>query len=69
MGSFIAPDLPDIYIWIRRFESDEERASTGAAVYESEHWINVMRPRIDVLMDREKMVITRLEPTAISPLR
>ncbi|MHB9034838.1 MAG: NIPSNAP family protein [Anaerolineae bacterium] len=68
-GSFIAPEQPDLYVWIRRFESESERERLYKAVYESNTWNDVIKPKIDQLLLREKIMVTRLEPTAISTLR
>ncbi|MCE5259576.1 MAG: NIPSNAP family protein [Chloroflexi bacterium] len=69
IGSFIAPQEPDLYVWIRRFSSEEEREQLYKAVYDSPEWNQDIKPKIDKLLDRERMVVTRLEPTAISRLR
>jgi hypothetical protein len=63
VGSFIAPEEPDLYVWIRRFASEEERKAQYAAVYESEHWQNKIKPEIDRMLDRPKMVVTMLQAT------
>ncbi len=63
MGSFVAPEEPDLYVWIRRFESEEERVRLYKAVYETDYWRNEIAPLADEMLDRERMVITRLEPT------
>ncbi len=63
VGSFIVPDDPEAYVWIRRFESEDERARQYDAVYESEEWKTKVRPRIDEMLIREQMVVTRIEPT------
>jgi hypothetical protein len=66
VGSFIAPEEPDLYIWIRRFESEEERVRLYKASYETEHWQKVIKPKCDEILDRERMVITRIEATSRS---
>jgi hypothetical protein len=63
VGSFVSPEQDDLYVWIRRFESEEERERLYAAVYQHDTWKNVIAPQIPEMMDRERMVITRLEPT------
>ena len=69
VGSFIAEEDPDLYVWIRRFESEQQREQLYKAVYESDHWKSVIAPRISEMLDREKMVVTRLVPTPGSALR
>lgn len=69
LGSFRAEDDPTKYVWLRRFDSEEERARLYAEVYQSDHWRNVIGPRIPEMMVREEMVVTRLVPTPKSPIR
>ncbi|HZV49318.1 MAG TPA: NIPSNAP family protein [Candidatus Dormibacteraeota bacterium] len=69
VGSFVAVDDPDLYVWIRRFEDEEERQRLYAAVYESERWKEEIAPLIGPLLDRERMVVTRLRPTSKSVVR
>jgi NIPSNAP len=68
-GSFVGEQEPDLYVWIRRFDSEEERVQLYKAVYESDHWVNVLKPRIDTMLDRPRIVVTRLNPTPKSILR
>ena len=37
VGSFIDTENSDQFVWIRRFESEEDRLRLYAAVYESDH--------------------------------
>ena len=69
IGSFVGQEEDDLYVWIRRFESEEERERLYKAVYESDHWRNVLGHKVGELLDREKIVVTRLEPTAKSVIR
>ena len=69
VGSFVALDEPDLYVWIRRFDNEEEARRLYKEIYESEQWMNVIRPEIDQMMDRERMRVTKLAATAKSVLR
>ncbi len=69
VGSFIAEQEEDLYVWIRRFDDEEDRKRLYAAVYESDFWKNEISPKVPELLDREKTVITRLNPTPKSVLR
>lgn len=69
VASFVAEEDPDLYVWIRRFESEEEREQQYAAVYRSDRWKSEIAPRVDELLDRDRMVVTRLVPTRKSVLR
>ena len=44
-------------------KSEEERKALYAAVYESEHWRNVVSPQVAELINREKIHVTRMVPT------
>lgn len=66
IGSFVGEEEADLYVWIRRFESEEQRERLYAAVYEDERWVNEISPRVGALLDREKIVVTRLLPTSRS---
>ena len=66
VGSFAVPAEPNLYIWIRRFNSEEERERLYKEVYESSEWKDIISPKIGLLLDREKIVVTRLEPTRTS---
>jgi hypothetical protein len=69
VGSWVADEDPDLYVWIRRFEDEPERERLYEAVYQSDHWKNEIAPLIPQLLDRERMVVTRMLPTATSELR
>ena len=68
-GSFTGETEENLYVWIRRFESEAEREQLYAAVYQSDEWKNDMGPKIGELLDREKMVVSRFEPMPKSVLR
>lgn len=69
VGSFVGEEESDLYFWIRRFESEEQRVRLYDAVYESDHWKNVISPKVGEMMLRERIVVTRLEPTPRSVIR
>ena len=69
VGSFISPEKEDLYVWIRRFESEEERARYAKEVVESDCWKTEIIPQIDEMMDRSAMQVTRLEATPKSVLQ
>ncbi len=69
VGSFIGAEEDDLYIWIRRFDSEEQREALYAAVYQSDEWKNIIAPQIPEMMDRERMVIRRIVPTEKSVIR
>jgi hypothetical protein len=65
-GSFRGETDDSVYVWLRRFESEGQREALYKAVYDSDHWKKEIAPRIPDLLDREKMVVTRIVPTARS---
>lgn len=67
IGTFIADEDPDLYVWIRRFENEDERQQLYAAVYESEELKSDIAPRTAALLGDERMTVTRLLPTPKSP--
>ena len=66
-ANFRAEEDDTIYIWMRRFESEQERLRLYDAVYQSDHWKNEIGPRIPELMERSAVQVTRLTPTPNSP--
>jgi hypothetical protein len=63
IGSFVGEAEDDLYVWIRRFRNEEERERLYKAVYESEYWQNEIAPQAQEMLDRDRIVITRLEAT------
>ncbi len=68
-GSFVGEEEDDLYVWLRRFDSEEERERLYEAVYESDHWKDSIGPTVPTMIDRSKTVVTRIEPTGKSVLR
>lgn len=69
VGSFVGETEEDLWIWIRRFESEEERERLYAAVYESEEWTQRISPLIGEMIDRPRIVVRRIVPSPRSILR
>ena len=65
-GSYRGETDDSVYIWTRRFESEEERARLYAAVYETDHWKNVISPQVGELIDRSAIQVQRIVPTRAS---
>ena len=62
-GSYRGEEDETVYIWMRRFDSEEQRKALYAAVYESETWKNEISPQIPALIDRSAIQVTRIVPT------
>ena len=69
VGSFIDEEDPDRYVWIRRFDSEEERERIYQTLYGSAAWIEEMLPVVAEMIHRERSVISRLRPTPKSVIR
>jgi hypothetical protein len=69
LGSFTGEEEDDLFVWIRRFESEQDRERLYKAVYESDEWKNTIAPKIPEMMDREKIKVSRLNPTARSSIK
>ncbi len=63
VGSFTSPEQKDTYVWIRRFESEEQQKWYSKQVADSEYWQKEVVPYINEWNDRSAMVVTRLEAT------
>ncbi len=68
-GSFRGEEDETVYIWIRRFESEEHKAALYKAVYESSEWTQNIAPRVAELMDRPAINVQRIVPTSRSVLQ
>ncbi|MGE3271636.1 MAG: NIPSNAP family protein [Chloroflexota bacterium] len=68
-GMWTGEEDKDLYVWIRRFESEAEREQLYEAVYQSDTWKNDIGPRVGELIDREQIKVTRLEATPKSVIR
>jgi hypothetical protein len=69
VGSFTGEEEEDLYVWIRRFESEEERKTLYESVYENDYWKNEVRPIVAKMVDLSKNVVTRIEATPRSIIR
>ena len=68
-GTFTGETDEDLYVWIRRFESEAEKSALYAAVYQSEEWKSTIGPKVIDMLELEKIVVSRLEPMPKSVLR
>jgi hypothetical protein len=69
IGSFVGEEEDDLYVWIRRFESEAQREQLYAAVYESDRWKDEISPRVGGLIDRSRIHVTRIEATPRSVIQ
>lgn len=66
-GSYRGETDDSVYVWTRRFESEAERERLYKAVYETDHWKNVIAPQVTDLIDRSKIHVQRIVPSRLSP--
>lgn len=69
LGSFVAEEDDQTYVWIRRFRSEEERERLYDAVYNSDYWRDEIAPSVGEMMNRETINVTRLNATPRSPIQ
>lgn len=69
VGSFVGQEEDNLYVWIRRFESEADRERLYREVYQSDAWKNEIGPRVGELIDREQIKVTRLEATPKSVIQ
>jgi hypothetical protein len=68
-GSFQGETDSSVYVWLRRFESEEQRVALYKAVYESDYRKTQIAPRVPEYLDRSAMVVTRIVPTPKSTVQ
>jgi hypothetical protein len=69
VASFAGEEEEDLYVWIRRFDSEEERVRLYKEVYENDYWQKEVAPQVGEMIDRSRTVVTRLTPTPKSVIR
>ena len=67
-GMFHGETDETAFVWLRRFESEEQRVALYKAVYETDFWKNDISPKVSALLDRKAIVVTRIVPTAKSTM-
>ena len=69
IGSFVGEQEEDLYVWIRRFESEEQRKELYEKVYQSDTWKNEIAPQVGDMLDRSRTVVTRIVATPKSVIQ
>ena len=64
VGSFVGSEDDETYVWIRTFASEAERTRLYAAVYKTPEWENEISLRVAEMLDRDRIRVTLLDPTA-----
>ncbi|WAL68692.1 NIPSNAP family protein [Amycolatopsis cynarae] len=68
-ASFVDEEDPDGYVWIRRFEDEQERTALYANVYQSDRWRDELDPKVKSFVLADQIKVTRVVPTSKSALR
>ncbi|MBX2880392.1 MAG: NIPSNAP family protein [Granulosicoccus sp.] len=68
-ASYQGEEDDTVYFWIRRFESEAQREALYEAVYQSDTWKDTIAPQVVELMDREAMIVHRVNATSMSPMQ
>ncbi len=69
LGSFVGEEDESVYVWIRRFENEQERKRLYDLVYQSDSWKNEISPKVPTMIDREQIKVTRLVATPHSVIQ
>ena len=69
MGSFVGEEDDGLYVWIRRFENEEERKRLYKEVYESDYWKNEIAPKVPEMLDRDAIEVKRIVATPKSAIQ
>ena len=69
IGSFVDEEDEDGYVWIRRFDDENDRVTRYAAVYEDPEWRDLIGPTVSELLLTDLSVVTRVRPTPASGLQ
>lgn len=69
VGSFRGETDDNLYVWLRRFDSEEDRERLYRNVYGSDKWRSDIQPRVSQLMDTSSVNVQRIVPTSRSVVR
>jgi hypothetical protein len=69
IASFIDEEDEDGYVWIRRFDDEDDRVARYAAVYEDPEWRERIGPMVRELLLTDRTVVTRVQPTPASAMQ
>ena len=69
VGSFVGREEDDLYVWIRRFESVEQKDARNDAYYNTVEWKNELASIAQSMNDFSRMVVTRIEATPKSVIQ
>lgn len=68
VGSFVSLEEDDLYVWIRQFESEDQRKQLYDAVYGDSYWMNEIKTAMGDMLIRETMKVRLLQATPMAGL-
>ena len=66
-GSYRGEEDDTLYVWTRRFDTEEQRKALYDAVYNSATWRDEIAPKVAELMDGPPVSVQRIQSTPNSP--
>jgi NIPSNAP len=69
IASFIDEEDEDGYVWIRRFDDEDDRVARYSAVYDDPEWRERIGPTVGELLLNDRSVVTRVQPTPASAMQ
>ena len=57
------------YVWIRRFEGQDQKNKLYKAVYESSDWVEYYRPKVKEMINLNSIIVHNLSATEMSLLK
>ena len=57
------------YVWIRRFQGQDQKNKLYKAVYESNEWIEYYRPKVSEMINLNSIIVHNLSATDMSLLK
>ena len=57
------------YVWIRRFQGQDQKKKLYNAVYESNEWIEYYRPKVSEMINLNSIIVHNLSATDMSLLK
>jgi hypothetical protein len=62
IATFVTNDNPDGYLWIRRFDNEQQRIALYTAVYESQRWTDELGPQCEQFLISSETTVTMAAP-------
>lgn len=62
LGSFVSTEDEDLFVYLRRFEDEEERDRLTAAFYSSDAWLSGMKAKALALEQSYEVTLLRSTP-------